>query len=104
MARTSSSEREAKVLAAYRTKPPAVRRAMAVKASPELRALLARIERSIAMAASPGALAAVLSERREMQARHLHLIDQRLRVCQRHHFADDDDGRAADAGIHHVAM
>src|SRR5690348_6278275 len=76
MARTSSSEREAKVLAAYRTKPPAVRRPMAVKASPELPADLARIEHSIAMDASPGAIAAVLTERREMQARQLHLIDQ----------------------------
>ncbi|MER5182578.1 terminase family protein [Streptomyces sp. NPDC002896] len=76
MAPTSSSEREAKLLAAYRSKPPAVRRAMAAKASPELRVQLARIKRSIATEASPGALAAVLTERREMQARQLHLIDQ----------------------------
>ncbi len=76
MARTSSPEREAALLAAYRDRPPAQRRAIAAKASPELRAQLARLERTIAMDASPGAMAAILTERREMQARHLHLIDQ----------------------------
>lgn len=73
MAPTTSSEREAQLLAAYRTRPPAQRRAMAVKASPQLRVQLARIERHIAMDASPGAMAAVLTERRDIQARHLHL-------------------------------
>ncbi|MFB7571811.1 MULTISPECIES: terminase large subunit domain-containing protein [unclassified Streptomyces] len=76
MARTSSPEREAKLLAAYRAQPPALRRAIAAKASPALRVQLARVERGIAMDASPGAMAAVLTERAEMQARHLQLIDQ----------------------------
>ncbi|TKA04846.1 terminase, large subunit [Actinacidiphila oryziradicis] len=70
------NDRQAALLAHYRTQPPAVRRAMAERASPQLRAHLARVERGIAMDASPGAMAAVLTERREMQARHLHLIDQ----------------------------
>ncbi|MGW2939712.1 hypothetical protein ACWDA7_50510 [Streptomyces sp. NPDC001156] len=41
-------------LTAYRSKPPAQRRAMAAKASQELRLQLARVERCIAMDASPG--------------------------------------------------
>ncbi|MFF1844520.1 terminase large subunit domain-containing protein [Streptomyces sp. NPDC058217] len=76
MALMTSSDRETKLLNAYRTRLPALRRAMAAKASPELRVQLARIERHIAMDASPGAMAAVLTERREVQARHLQLIDK----------------------------
>jgi hypothetical protein len=70
------NNRELELLHLYRNQPASVRRSMAAKASPRLRGLLARIERDIAMDASPGALAAVLTDRREMQARHLHLIDQ----------------------------
>lgn len=70
------NDREAQLLAHYRTQPATARRAMAKQASPQLRAHLAGVERGIAMDASPGALAAVLTERREMQARHLHLIDR----------------------------
>src|SRR5512147_3071283 len=91
VARTTGSEREAALLAAYRSKPPALRRAMAAKASPELRVQLARIERFVAMDASPGALAAILTERREMQARHLHIID--------HAWIDMAEGRADRAMI-----
>lgn len=70
------NDRQLELLRLYRSQPAAIRRTMAAKASPRLRGLLARIERDIAMDASPGALAAVLTDRREMQARHLHLIDQ----------------------------
>jgi hypothetical protein len=69
------SDREQQLIATYRAQPPDVRRAMAAQASPSLRVLLAHVERDIAMDASPGALAAVLTDRREMQAGHLNLID-----------------------------
>lgn len=64
------------VIAHYRTLPPAQRRTIARAASPTLRAELARVERQLAMDRSPGALAAVLTGGREMQAPHLDLIDR----------------------------
>ncbi|MQY11434.1 hypothetical protein SRB5_15520 [Streptomyces sp. RB5] len=70
------TDREQQLIAAYQAQPPAIRRTMATRASLRLRGFLATVERKIAMDASPGALAAVLTDRREMQARHLHLIDQ----------------------------
>lgn len=72
----AANDRELELLRLYRNQPASIRRGMAAKASPRLRGLLARIERDMAMDTSPGALAAVLTDRREMQARHLHLIDQ----------------------------
>ncbi|WP_236576580.1 terminase large subunit domain-containing protein [Streptomyces sp. HF10] len=66
----------ASVIAHYKTLPQAQRRAIARSASPTLRAELARAERQLAMDRSPGALAAVLTGGREMQAPHLHLIDR----------------------------
>lgn len=64
------NDRELELLGLYRSQPASIRRTMAAKASPRLRGLLARIERDIAMNASSGALAAVLTDRREMQPRH----------------------------------
>ncbi|WP_274558130.1 terminase large subunit domain-containing protein [Streptomyces spiramyceticus] len=74
------------LLAHYRTLPAAQRRAIAAEASPELRGQLVRVEKQIAMDRSPGALAAVLTGGREMQAPHLDLIDQA--------FIDMAEGRA----------
>lgn len=64
------------MLAAYRRMPVIERRRTARRASPELRIRLAHEERQMAMNRSPGALAAVLTEGREMQAAHLDLIDR----------------------------
>ncbi|MFE7129366.1 terminase large subunit domain-containing protein [Streptomyces sp. NPDC057638] len=66
----------ASAVAHYKTLPPAQRRAIARSASPKLRPELARAERQLAMDRSPGALAAVLTGGREMQAPHLDLIDR----------------------------
>ncbi|MEU5683620.1 terminase large subunit domain-containing protein [Streptomyces venezuelae] len=66
---------EAAVLDLYRTLPAQRRREIAAASTPELRARLVRIERELAMDRSPGAMAAVLTDGREMQAPHLELID-----------------------------
>jgi len=66
---------EADLIARYRTLTVVERRRVARRASPELRARLAHEERQMAMDRSPGALAAVLTEGRELQAPHLDLID-----------------------------
>ncbi|MCY0961624.1 terminase large subunit domain-containing protein [Streptomyces sp. H27-H5] len=66
---------EAAVLQLYRTLPASRRREIAAASTPQLRARLAQIERGLAMDRSPGAMAAVLTEEREMQAPHLGLID-----------------------------
>ncbi|MEW2187776.1 terminase family protein [Streptomyces cellulosae] len=68
------------LLARYRALPAPERRHIIRHASDDLRAQLATIERSMAMDRSPGALAAVLTQGKEMQARHLDIID---RVYQR---------------------
>ncbi|WP_097259766.1 hypothetical protein [Streptomyces sp. TLI_55] len=64
------------VIAHYKTLPSAQRRSIVRAASPTLRAELVRVERQLAMDCSPGALAAVLTGGREMQAPHLDLIDR----------------------------
>ncbi|EST26978.1 hypothetical protein M878_26145 [Streptomyces roseochromogenus subsp. oscitans DS 12.976] len=66
---------EAAVLRLYRTLPAQRRREIAAASTPELRAQLIRVERELAMDRSPGAMAAVLTDGREMQAPHLGLID-----------------------------
>ncbi|MEU5435424.1 terminase family protein [Streptomyces sp. NPDC020719] len=66
---------EAAALRLYRTLPAGKRREIAAASSPELRAHLVRIERELAMDRSPGAMASVLTDGREMQAPHLGLID-----------------------------
>ncbi|MFE6412559.1 terminase large subunit domain-containing protein [Streptomyces sp. NPDC057837] len=70
---TATEERA--LLTAYRHLPRAERRRVIQRASADLRSKLAHIERHMAMDRSPGALAAVLTEGREKQARHLDLID-----------------------------
>ncbi|MEU3741969.1 terminase family protein [Streptomyces sp. NPDC032198] len=66
---------EAAVLQIYRSLPAQRRREIAAASTPELRAQLLRIERELAMNRSPGAMASVLTDGREMQAPHLAKID-----------------------------
>jgi hypothetical protein len=76
---TKTREREEELLKQYRFLPAIQRRRIAQRARPDLRVKLARIERSMAMDRSPGALSAVLTEGREKQAPHLDLIDGAFR-------------------------
>ena len=81
---TATSER--RLLHAYRQLPPAERQRVAARASNDLRAKLAAVERHMAMDRSPGALATVLTDGREKQARHLDMIDgvfQRIAAGER---------------------
>ena len=73
---TEPSAREQSVIAHYRSLPFAERRRAARKASPEIRARLAYEEQQMAMDRSPGGLAAIITEGRELQAPHLKMIDQ----------------------------
>ncbi|MER5780190.1 hypothetical protein ABT104_00465 [Streptomyces mobaraensis] len=67
---------ETAVLQTYRTLPAERRREIAAVSSPQLRSRLVAIEREMALDRSPGAMAAVLTEGREMQAAHLAQIDR----------------------------
>lgn len=69
-----------RLLAAYRSLPDEQRLDIIRHASDDLRAQLAVIERDMAMDRAPGALAAVLTHGKEMQAPHLDIID---RIYQR---------------------
>ncbi|MDX3232876.1 terminase large subunit domain-containing protein [Streptomyces sp. ME19-01-6] len=73
---TATADIEEATLDHYRTLPVVERRRIARRASPELRLRLAHVERTMALDRSPGALANVLTSGREMQARHLDLVDQ----------------------------
>ena len=75
----SPEERQAQLLARYRTLRMVERQRVVRRATPELRVRLAYEERQMAMDRSPGALAAVLTEGREKQAPHLDLIDGAFR-------------------------
>jgi hypothetical protein len=68
------------ILARYRALPAVERRSIIRAASDDLRTQLATLEVEMAMDRSPGALAAVLTHGKEMQARHLDIID---RIYQR---------------------
>ncbi|MFF2571059.1 terminase large subunit domain-containing protein [Streptomyces sp. NPDC058084] len=68
-------DQEERLLARYRTLPRDHRLLIARTASPDLRIRLAYVERQMAMDRSPGSLAALLTNGRELQARHLNLID-----------------------------
>jgi hypothetical protein len=69
-----------RLLTLYRSLPDEQRLDIVRNASDDLRAQLAVVERGMAMDRSPGALAAVLTHHKEMQARHLDIID---RIYQR---------------------
>ena len=68
------------ILARYRALPTLERQSIIHSASDDLRAQLAMLEAEMAMDRSPGGLAAVLTHGKEMQARHLDIID---RIYQR---------------------
>ena len=72
----SLADETERLIAAYRRMRRADRRRVARRASPELRAELARVEYDMALKRSPGAMAVTLTEGVEMQAPHLVLIDQ----------------------------
>ncbi|MFC9736196.1 LAGLIDADG family homing endonuclease [Streptomyces hydrogenans] len=72
----SLADETERLIAAYRKMRRADRRRVARRASPELRAELARVEYDMALKRSPGAMAVTLTEGVEMQAPHLVLIDQ----------------------------
>ncbi|MET7713673.1 terminase family protein [Streptomyces sp. NPDC005407] len=71
------------VVASYRRLNRAQRRRIAHAASPELRTALAGVERDMALKRSPGSMASILTDRRELQAPHLDLIDGLFRRIAR---------------------
>ncbi|MGW5529398.1 terminase large subunit domain-containing protein [Streptomyces xanthochromogenes] len=71
------------LVASYRRLRRAERRRIARAASPELRVVLAGVERDMALARSPGSMSAILTDRKERQAPHLDLIDQVFRDIAR---------------------
>ncbi|MFJ1993088.1 terminase large subunit domain-containing protein [Streptomyces asiaticus] len=82
---TAEASELAQILAQYQRLNTAQRRRVAHAASPDLRDALAAVERDMALKRSPGAMAAVLTDQREKQARHLDLIDQVFRDIARGH-------------------
>ncbi|MEV6165694.1 terminase family protein [Streptomyces sp. NPDC052052] len=77
---TATADHQAAVLAQYRTLPPDQRLRTFERATPDVRRKLMRIERGMTLDRAPGALAAVLTQGKEMQAPHLDIID---RIYQR---------------------
>lgn len=67
------------LLARYRRLSRAQRRRISRAADKNMRGVLAAVERQIALERSPGSMAAVLTDGREMQAAHLALIDKVFR-------------------------
>jgi hypothetical protein len=74
-----------KLAAEYRTLNRAQRRRIASAASPDLRRILADLERTMALERSPGSMSAILTDGKEKQARHLDLIDRVFRDIARGH-------------------
>ncbi|MFG2359391.1 terminase large subunit domain-containing protein [Streptomyces sp. NPDC048521] len=74
-----------KLAAEYRTLNRAQRRRIASAASPDLRRILAELERTMALERSPGSMSAILTDGKEKQARHLDLIDRVFRDIARGH-------------------
>ncbi|MCX4792503.1 terminase family protein [Streptomyces sp. NBC_01221] len=73
---TTTSRRHQEFLDEYRSLAAEQRYLVAARATPDQRRKLMAIERNMAMDRSPGAMASVLTEGRELQAPHLNLIDQ----------------------------
>lgn len=73
------------LVAQYRRLNRAQRRRIAFQASPDVRTVLAQVECDMALERSPGSMAAVLTDGREKQARHLDLIDRVFRDIARGH-------------------
>jgi hypothetical protein len=75
----TEAELQEEFLAKYRRLPAVQRRRVVERATPSVRLKLAHLEREMALERSPGSMAAVLTDGREMQAAHLDLIDQVFR-------------------------
>lgn len=71
--------------AAYRRLNRAQRRRIANAASADTRRVLADLERTMALERSPGSMSSILTDGKEMQARHLDLIDKVFRDIARGH-------------------
>jgi hypothetical protein len=71
------------VLVQYRKLTRTKRRQISRAADRKTRAVLAQVERGMALERSPGSMAAVLTDGRELQAAHLALIDQVFRDIAR---------------------
>lgn len=67
----------------YRRLNRAKRRAIACRAGPEVRRVLAQAERDMALKRTPGSMSAILTDGKEKQAAHLDLIDQVFRDIAR---------------------
>ncbi|MER5277800.1 terminase family protein [Streptomyces sp. NPDC002809] len=70
-------------VAAYWQLNRAQRRSIAIRATPEVRTVLAGVERDMALKRSPGSMSAILTDGKEMQAKHLDLIDRVFRDIAR---------------------
>jgi hypothetical protein len=73
------------LVADYRRLNRAQRRRIAFRASPDVRRVLAQVERDMALERSPGSMSAILTDGREKQAKHLDLIDRVFRDIARGH-------------------
>lgn len=73
------------LVARYRRLNRAQRRRIAFQASADVRRVLAQVECDMALERSPGSMAAILTDGREKQARHLDLIDRVFRDIARGH-------------------
>ncbi|MEU5660087.1 terminase family protein [Streptomyces sp. NPDC047737] len=71
------------LVATYRQLNRAQRRRIAIRATPDIRTVLAGVERDMALKRSPGSMSAILTDGKEMQAKHLDLIDQVFRDIAR---------------------
>ncbi|MFE9491389.1 terminase large subunit domain-containing protein [Streptomyces sp. NPDC006641] len=71
------------LVAQYRQLNRAQRRRIAIAASPEVRTVLADVERDMALKRSPGSMSAILTDGKEKQAKHLDLIDRVFRDIAR---------------------
>ncbi|WP_404974793.1 terminase large subunit domain-containing protein [[Kitasatospora] papulosa] len=83
---TSVADEAAELLelvAAYRKLNRAQRRRISLGATPEIRTVLAGVERDMALKRSPGSMSAILTDGKEMQAKHLDLIDRVFRDIAR---------------------
>ncbi|WP_327260026.1 MULTISPECIES: terminase large subunit domain-containing protein [unclassified Streptomyces] len=71
------------LVAQYQHLNRAQRRRIAIAASPEIRTVLAGVERDMALKRSPGSMSAILTDGKEKQAKHLDLIDRVFRDIAR---------------------
>ncbi|WP_329047141.1 terminase large subunit domain-containing protein [Streptomyces sp. NBC_01422] len=71
------------LVAAYRKLNRAQRRRISLGATTEIRTVLAGVERDMALKRSPGSMSAILTDGKEMQAKHLDLIDRVFRDIAR---------------------